>query len=140
MFDITKHAAADSTAIHLKGLDGEFLYDEKNQPVRIRVYGPGSKEFSVIEDRQTTRAIKRMQDNDGKVSVAPPAQREREAAEDLAAITIAFENFDYPPAKGKSDSEKFAAFYGDRSLGYLTKQVLKAVNDWGNFKSASEVA
>lgn len=140
MFDITQQAAADTAPIHLKGLDGEYLYDDKKQPIRIRVYGPGSKEFAVIEDRQTARAIKRMQDNDGKIAVAPAEQREKELSEDLAAITVAFENFDYPPAKGKSDSEKFAAFYSDRKLGHLTKQVQKAVNDWGNFKAVSETA
>ncbi|TCD04278.1 hypothetical protein EYB45_08500 [Erythrobacteraceae bacterium CFH 75059] len=137
MFDITSQAASDTSAIHLKGLDGEHLYDDKGNPVRIVVYGPGSRQFAQVEARQTARAIKRMEANDGKLSVASPEQRDAETAEDLAAITVAFENFDYPPAKGKPDAERFAALYLDRSLGFITKQVTKHLNDWGNFKNAS---
>ena len=136
MFDITTQAAVDTAAIHLKGLDGEHLYDPDGNPIRVVVYGPGSKQFSQIEARQTARAVKRMQDNDGKVSVGSPEERDRETAEDLAAITVSFENFDYPPAKGKTGVEKYQAFYLDRTLGHITKQVLKACNDWGNFKGA----
>ena len=138
MFDIASQSAADTAPIHLKGLDGEHLYDN-GKPVRIVIYGPGSKQFAAVEDRQTNRALKRMQDNDGKIAVAPPEQREREAAEDLAAITVRFENFDYSPAADKPDAEKFMALYMDRKLGYITKQVQKAVADWGNFKGGSVV-
>lgn len=145
MFDITTQRAADTAAIHLKGLDGEFLYADpaKEKPVRVVIYGPGSKQFAAIEARQTNRAVKRMQDNDGKVAVASSEQRLEEQAEDLAAITVEFENFEYPAPDGKkfgSATEQHEAFYGDPKLGHLTKQVLKACTDWGNFKGASKAA
>jgi len=136
MFDITSQAVADTAPIHLKGADGEYLYSD-GKPVRIVIYGPGSKQFSAVEARQTNRAVKRMQDNDGKMAVAPPEQRAAEQAEDLAAITVAFENFTYPPAADKQGAELFAAFYADPKLGYMAQQVLKAVRDWGNFKPGS---
>ncbi|PTQ12960.1 hypothetical protein CLG96_02115 [Sphingomonas oleivorans] len=136
MLDITTQAVADTAAIHLKGADGEYLYSN-GKPVRIVVFGPGSTQFSAVEARQTNRAVKRMQDNDGKVSVAPPEQRAAEQAEDLAAITVAFENFTYPPAEGKPGQELFRAFYADAKLGFMAQQVLKALRDWGNFKPGS---
>lgn len=144
MFDITTQRAADTAPIHLKGIDGEYLYadDKKEKPVRIVIYGPGSKQFAAIEAKQTNRAVKRMQDNDGKVSVPSSEQRQAEQAEDLAAITVDFENFEYAPdgKKFTSPNEQFESFYRDAKLGHLTKQVLKACTDWGNFKPASKAA
>ena len=145
MFDITTQRAADTAAIHLKGLDGDYLYadDAKEKPVEIVIYGPGSKQFAAIEARQTNRAVKRMQDNDGKVTVASSEQRLTEQAEDLAAIPAEFRNFDYPAPDGKkfaTATEQHEAFYLDAKLGHLTKQVLKACTDWGNFKAASKAA
>lgn len=137
--DITKLKAADTAAIHLKSADGELLYDG-DKPVRIIVYGPGSKAYGVVEARQSARAIKRMQENDGKVTVAPHEQRLAETAEDLAAITAAFENLEYPPAGKKTGPELFEAVYADQTLGFITKQVTKFVGDWGNFKAVSETA
>lgn len=133
--DITTQAVAETAAIHIKGADGEYLYDESKNPCRIVIYSPGSKEFAAIEARQSNRAIKRLNDNDGKVQLPSPDQREAEQAEDLADITVAFENFTYPPAGKVQGKELFKAFYADRSLGFIKQQILKAVNDWGNFKS-----
>lgn len=135
--DITTQAVADTAPIHLKSAAGDYLYDEKGAPCRIVIYGPGSDQYAQIEARQTNRAVKRMQDNDGKVSVAAPDQRAKEQAEDLAALTVAFENFDYSPAKGKSGVEFYEAFYRDQRLGFIHQQVLKALRDWGNFMDGS---
>lgn len=139
MYDITQQAAADTTAIHVKGRDGEHLYAdaEKTLPVRIVIYGPGSKPYATVEARQTNRSLKRMQDNDGKPTVASPEQRLIEQAEDLADITVAFENLAYPPAGAQQGKELFQALYADPKLGFIPQQILKAVRDWGNFKPGS---
>jgi hypothetical protein len=139
MFDITTQAVEDTATIHLKNAAGELLYAdaERTKPVQIVIYGPGSKAFGLVDARQSARAVKRMQDNDGRVTVAPFEDRVRETAEDLAAITVRFENFSYPPA-GKADgAELFAAVYADQKIGFIAKQVTKFVADWGNFKAAS---
>jgi hypothetical protein len=135
--DITTIAVADTAAIHLKDAKGEPLFDANSNPVRIHVYGPGSKQFAAVEARQSARALKRMQDNDGKATVAPPEQRAKEHAEDLAAITARFENLTYPPAGDKQGAELFEALYLDRSLGFVGRQVTKFVDDWGNFSGGS---
>lgn len=137
--DITQQAVVDTAPIHMKGADGEYLYSggDTAKPVRIVIYSPGSKQFAAIEARQTNRAVKRMNENEGKVSVAAPEQAATERAEDLADITVAFENFTYPPAGDKQGRELFQAFYADTKLGYMAQQVVKAVKDWGNFKPGS---
>ncbi|HEY9581111.1 MAG TPA: hypothetical protein VIR65_14755 [Rhizorhapis sp.] len=137
MFDITSQAVVDTAPVHLKGADGEHLFDAKGNPLQIVIFGPGSRQFAAIEARQTARAVKRMADNDGKPTVAAPEQRITEQAEDLAAITSEFRHFTYPPAEGKQGQELFQAFYADPKLGYMAQQVLKAVRDWGNFKPGS---
>jgi len=135
--DISTIAVADTAAIHLKDAKGEPLYDANSNPVRIHVYGPGSKQFAAIEAKQSARALKRMQDNEGKVTAAPPEQRAQETAEDLAAITARFENLTYSPAGDKQGAELYEALYLDRTLGFITRQVTKFVDDWGNFSRSS---
>lgn len=140
MLDITTKAVANKAPIHLKDAAGDFMYvgeGDARKPVQIVLYGPGSPQYGEVEARQTNRAVKRMQDNDGKMTVPPPEQRDAEQAEDLAAITAEFVNFTYPPAGDAKGAELFRALYADKSLGFITKQVVKAVGDWGNFKAAS---
>jgi hypothetical protein len=136
MFDITTQAVADTAPIHIKGADGSHLYLD-GKPVRIILYSPGSSTFAEVEDRQTARAVKRMQDNDGKVSVPPLEVRDAEQAEDLATLTAGFENLGYPPAGEKQGKELYRALYADKKLGFIVTQVQKALRDWGNFKAAS---
>jgi len=139
LLDITTAAVEETATIHIKNAAGELLYAdaERKLPVQIVIYGPGSDAFGVVEARQSARAVKRMQDNDGKISVAPYEQRVRETAEDLAAITVRFENFSYPPAGDAKGQKLFEAVYADKKLGFITRQVSKFVADWGNFKPGS---
>jgi hypothetical protein len=138
MLDITTQAVDDTATIHVKNAAGELLYAdvERTKPVNIIIYGPGSKAYGLVEARQSSRAVKRMQDNDGKITVAPFEDRLRETAEDLAAITVRFENFNYPPAGKAEGAELFVAVYADPKIGFIAKQVTKFLGDWGNFKAA----
>lgn len=140
MLDITTKAVANTAPIHLKDAEGNYMYSgdgEDRKPVQIIVYGPGSPQYAEVEARQTNRAVKRMQENDGKLSVAAPEQRHAEQAEDLADVTHSFVNFGYPPAGDASGRELFRALYADRSLGFITKQVLAQVGEWGKFTVSS---
>lgn len=139
MFNIAALAVAATAPLHLKNAAGELLYAdaEKKLPVRIHLHGPGSDAYAAVESRQSARAVKRMQDNDGKVTVAPHEQRLAEAAEDLASITSRFENLSYEPAGDVTGEALFRAVYGDQRLGFVTRQVTKFVADWGNFSGGS---
>ena len=131
-------AVAATAFLHLKGPDGNFLYDG-DEKVGIDLFGPGSPEFAKIEERQSGRAVKRMQENDGKISVAPSDQRRAEAAEDLAALTAGFHHIEYdgPDKKPLAGIALYTAVYSDATLGWIREQALKAVGDWGRFIKGS---
>lgn len=134
MLNIANLAVAETAAIHVKDASGTPLYAD-DKPVRIIVHSPGSRAYATVESRQTGRAVKRMNDNEGKLTAATAEERREETAEDLAEITVAFENFTY----GDGDLQGaalFKAVYADQKLGFITKQVTKFLADWGNFKAA----
>jgi hypothetical protein len=139
MLDITTQGVADTAIIHVKNAAGEPLYAdaERTKPVQIIIYGPSSRAFGAVEARQSARALKRMQDNDGKLTAATAEERVQETAEDLAALTVSFENLSYPPAGKAVGTELFEAVYRDQKLGFIAKQVTKFLADWANFKPGS---
>lgn len=138
MLNIATLAVAATAALHLKTADGEALYDGE-KPVRILVHGPGSRAYGVVEGRQTARAVKRMNENEGKLTAGTPEERRIETAEDLASITIGFENFTYGDGSLQGE-DLFKAVYNDPALGFVTKQVTKFIGDWANFRPASVVS
>ncbi|WP_047866761.1 hypothetical protein [Sphingomonas paucimobilis] len=137
MFDITTQAVALTAPLHLKDAAGNLLYTSDRKPVRIHLHGPASPEYARIEERQTQRALKRAQDNDGKATAPSSDDRRAQIAEDYAAVTVAFENFNYPPAGDVMGAEAFRATYADPTLGFIVNQITKFLADWGNFKPAS---
>lgn len=144
-FNIAVLAVSATAALHVKNAAGELMFadEERTLPIRIHVHGPGSKAYGVVEARQSSRALKRMEDNDGKVTAASPEERSKSVAEDLASITSSFENFDYQPdpdAEPLVGEDLFRAVYANQSLGFIAKQVSKFVGDWGNFSAASKAA
>lgn len=141
MFNIAVLAVASTAALHVKSAAGEPLYAdaERKLPIRIHLHSPGSEIAGVIEGRQSARALKRMQDNDGKITAAAPEERKAETAADLAALTASFENFTYGDGSLVGE-ELFRAVYADQSLGFITKQVVRYFGDWGNFSGASSAS
>lgn len=142
--DAMKLRVADTAPIHLKDADGNPMYDEDangkpdpSKPVRIHVFGPSSKQFAQVEGKQTTRVLKRREDNDGKATAPTPEQRLAETAEDLAAITSSFEGLTYGDKQG---TELFEAVYADPALGFIANQVQRFVQNWGNFRPGSSAS
>lgn len=131
--DVSTLKAVESSRIHVKNAAGEPLYNG-DKPVCIVVHGPGSRAYAAVESRQSSRALKRMNDNDGKITAATAEERVAETAEDLAELTIAFEGLTCGDKQGQ---DLFHAVYSDPSLGFITKQVSKHLADWGNFKPGS---
>ena len=141
LMNIAALAVATTAPLHVKNASGELAFADADRklPVRIHLHGPGSEIAGVIEARQSARALKRMQDNDGKITAASPEERKAETAADLAALTASFENFTY--GDGSLTGEAlFRAVYADQSLGFITKQVAKFFGDWGNFSAVSTAA
>jgi hypothetical protein len=131
-------AVATTAFLHLKGPDGTFLYDN-DQKVGLDLFGPGSPEYARIEERQSARTIKRMQDNDNKISHVPIAERRSEATEDLADLTAGVRNLEHdgPDGNPLAGRDLVTALYSDPKLGWIKEQVVKFVGDWGKFTPGS---
>ena len=133
-------AVATSGFCHLKGPDGNFLYDEKTkEPIGIDLYSPGSPEAAELEGQQSARIIKRMQDNDNKVAHIPVEQRRVETAGDLTALTAGFHHIEYdgPDGQPLTGTALHTAVYSDPTLGWINVQAIKFVADWGKFTPGS---
>jgi hypothetical protein len=131
-------AVAATAFLHLKGPDGQHLYED-GRAVGIDLYGPGSPEAAVIEAAQSSRAIKRMQDNDNKIAMPAMEVQREETTADLVAYTAGFRNIDMDGADGSPLSGKalYVAVYSDPALGWIKSQVIKFVADWGKFMPGS---
>ena len=139
-FNIALLAVASVGVLHVKDASGQPAYAdaERKLPLRIHLHSPGSEVAGVVESRQSARALKRYQDNDGKMTAASPEERLSETAADLATLTAEFENFDY--GDDLSGEQMFRALYADPKLGFITKQVIKYFGEWGNFSEALKAA
>lgn len=136
--DLSTQAVVDTTTLHIKDAGGELMYSDEARtlPCEIILYGPGSNAFATVSARQSARALKRMEDNDGKVTAPTPDEARKNMAEDLADLTAGFNNITYSPAPDAHGKELFKAVYAAQGLGYIVKQVNQTVTDWGKFKGA----
>jgi hypothetical protein len=60
-----------------------------------------------------------------------------EQADFLAACTLSFNGFTYPPAEGTEGADHFRKAYADPSIGFIAAQVAAHINDWANFTKSS---
>ena len=138
MKDILDLAVSSTATHHVKNAAGveQYLNGDREKPVQIVLFGPSTSQYAAVEARQTARALRRREDNDGKLSAPSPEQRLAETAEDLSELTASFNNLPYSPAGEKTGRELFHALYSDIRLGFIVNQVSKVVSDWGKFASA----
>lgn len=133
MTDIRKFSVEETGTIHLRDGADELMYADKEQknPMRIVVYGPGSKAFARAEAKLTSRAMERARGK-GK----PRTEDAQKAKVDfLSECTKDFENISYGELKGDA---LFKGVYADTTLGFVADQVNQYLADWGNFtKSAN---
>ncbi|GGB21521.1 hypothetical protein GCM10011380_08870 [Sphingomonas metalli] len=132
--DISTLEVEDTCPIHVKDAKGNPLYKNDGTPVVITVYGPSSDAYARLETRQTQRAMKRLDENDGKRVAMTPEDRLTQTAEDLAEITHSIDGL---TSDGKTGRDLALAIYGNRKLGFIPNQVTAKLNDWGNFAPAS---
>jgi hypothetical protein len=137
--DIKGQAVAATAFLHLQDAAEEPLYATKpgtdetdlDKPVRVSVYGPGSKQYAQANARRYNRYVERMRKGK-KIELSADEQR-RETAEFLADTTHSFENMTYN-GKPVATREDMIALYSDIEIGYIAEQVAKFGAEWGNFK------
>ena len=135
MFDITTLAATDTSTLELVGGDDAPLFDEKGKRLSITVYGPGSKVYQRAQARQQNLIMDKLKKR-GRMDQSAE-EKALEQAEFLAACTVSFNGFAYPPADGLEGQELFRKAYADPSIGFIAAQVAAHINDWANFTKSS---
>ncbi len=135
MFDITKLAATETSIVELVGGDDAPLYDDKGKRLTITVYGPGTKVYQRAQQRQQNQLMDKIKKR-GKMDQTAE-EKLAEQADFLAACTVSFNGFAYPPADGLEGQELFRKAYADPSIGFIAAQVAAHINDWANFTKSS---
>lgn len=135
MFDITKLAATETSIVELVGGDDAQLYDDKGKRLSITVYGPGTKVYQRAQQRQQNQLMDKIKKR-GKMDQTAE-EKLAEQADFLAACTVSFNGFAYPPADGLEGQELFRKAYADPTIGFIAAQVAAHINDWANFTKSS---
>ena len=135
MFDITTLAATDTSTLELVCGDDAPLFDDKGKRLSITVYGPGSKVYQRAQSRQQNLLVDKIKKR-GKMDQTAE-EKLAEQADFLAACTVSFNHFTYPPAEGLEGAALFRKAYEDPSIGFIAAQVAAHINDWANFTKSS---
>jgi hypothetical protein len=135
MFDITKTAVEETAVCELTDANEAALLGEDGKQLSVTLHGPGSEPFARAEAKRQNRLVDRLK-RKGKAELSADEQR-AEQAEFLAAVTVSFNGFGYPPAGEATGKDLFRAAYKDRKIGFITDQVQRFVGDWGNFTGSS---
>lgn len=134
-FNVKSLATAETGFVHLKHpVTDELLFDdaEMTQPVGIKVYSPGSKQYRVAITAMQNRALKRNADKRNK----PTAEDMRaEGIDLLASISIEGVNIDYD-GMPLDNKEAFRELYNDASLSWIKDAVDSYVGGLENFIKA----
>jgi len=131
-FDVRFFEAQDTATLDVLTVHGTPLLGDGGLPVRIELYGPGSEAYaaataavtSAVQAR-TFAALRAKGDKDTRD--AEHAVDEATRAK-LVACTKAIHNFPVAPD----------ALYANRRLAWITSQVSRFVEDWGNFLPGSK--
>lgn len=132
-FDVSQYEL-EETAIHTvqnaKG-DDDLIGADGVNPVTIELYGSGSRQAVKALHKTGMQAQLRMQALfRGKVDKRAAETADDELVQKLVACTKAINNF---PVEA-------AALYANPKLGYITKGVVKFLDDDANFSKGSPTA
>ncbi|OFJ47845.1 hypothetical protein BA896_001335 [Janthinobacterium lividum] len=137
--DIRKFAVEETAVLHLKDANDELMYadgtdgnPDKNKPMRIKLYGPGSKKFAKVQAANNNKLFTRLKKK-GKEDQSAD-DKAQESADTLTQLTHSFENISYDELGGEA---LYKAVYLDTSIGFIATQVNAHLNDWANFTKAS---
>ncbi|MGK5049606.1 hypothetical protein ACQ4WP_27475 [Janthinobacterium sp. GB4P2] len=139
MTDIRKFAVEETAVLHLKDANDELMYadgadgnPDKSKPMRVKLYGPGSKKYAKIQAANNNKLFTRLKKK-GKEDQSAD-DKAQESADTLTALTHSFENVSYDELAGEA---LYKAVYLDVTIGFIATQVNTHLNDWANFTKAS---
>ena len=134
-FDINSLAIAETSFLQLKhpATDEPLFADaEQTQPVGIKLYSTGSKQYRAAITAMQNRALKRNADKRNKPTAA---DMRAEGIDLLASVCIEAENFSYN-GMTLDNKEAFRTLFEDDSMSWCKEQVDSFLADVSNFIKA----
>jgi len=132
-FDLSKYRLEDTAILTVQNAKGDddLIGEDDKTAVTIELYGSGSREaVKALHKAGQQQALRLQQMIRGKLDKNAAVVADQEMAEKLARCTKKINNFPVDPE----------ALYLDPSLGYITKQVVKFLDDDANFAKPSTKA
>ncbi len=126
-FNLSDYELNETSALTVQTPAGEDML-VNGKPFIINLYGSGSPQYVKAKHKADNASTLRVQGMfRGKTVANAAALTEQELVEKLAACTASFENFPVTPADT----------YANPKLGYITKQVIKFLDEDVNFMKKS---
>jgi len=140
MSSLTKYRMAETGVLHLKDAEDALMYadgadgkPDLTKPMRIRLYGPGSKQYArALNERQNHNVDLLKRKGKTKESAEEAA---RTNAEFLAGCTQGFENIESD--SGTTGEALWMETYTDQGLSFIRDQVAAFLNETSNFSTPS---
>jgi len=129
-FDVSKYELEETAVLTVQNAKGDddLIGADGETPVTIALYGSGSRQAVKALHKAGQQAQLRLQALfRGKVDKRAAEAADAEMVEKLTACTLVINNFPVPPAE----------LYANPKLGYITKQVIKFLDDDSNFSKPS---
>ncbi len=125
-FDLSKYELEETATLTVQNAKGDddLIGADGVTPVTIELYGGGSRQMVKALHKAGQAAQLRMQQLiRGKVDKRAAEVADQEMVDKLATCTKTINNFPVAPSD----------LYGNPKLGYITKQVVKFLDDDANF-------
>ena len=129
-FDVSQYELDDTATLTVQNAKGDddLIGADGTNPVTIVLYGGGSRQMVKALHKAGQQAQIRLQGLvRGKIDKRAPELADQEMVEKLATCTKEIVNFPIPASD----------LYANPKLGYITKQVVKFLDDDANFAKTS---
>lgn len=129
-FDVSQFELEETAVLTVQNAKGDDDLLVNGAPVTIELYGSGSRQAVKALHRAGQAAQLRLQQLvRGKIDKRAAETADAEMVEKLVACTKSINNF---PIEGGAE-----ALYSNQKLGYITRQVVRFLDDDANFAKAS---
>lgn len=136
---LSKYEMVDYAVLHLLDAADEPMFadgpdgkPDESKPMRVGLFGPGSKQFAKAQTAYKNALVEKMSTRGGKGKLKPEEAVELRA-KFLSAVTKFFENI---PTGGLADQDAYIAVYGNPRLSFIPEQCEGFARDTANFKPA----
>jgi len=139
MSSLTKHELIDVAILHLRDGNDELMYSETNgepdttKPMRIVLYGPGTKQFAKATAERQNKALARYQ-RKGQMKMTA-AEITEERTDFLITVTKDVENIDSD--QDSTGEDLLREIYGNPKLSHIAEQAETFARNTANFTPGS---